>query len=474
MTDLPGSFETALADRYTIERKLGEGGMGVVYLARDLQHDRQVAFKVMKPELAAGVGRERFLREIATTAGLDHPHILYVMPYVAGESLRTRLEREKLLPIEEAVRLGSEICSAVQYASERGIVHRDLKPDNILLSAGHARVADFGIAAAMGSAAKERLTDAGSFMGTMEYLSPEQATGESLDSRSDVYAVAVMVFEMLTGEPPFTGPNATAVLAKKVTQEVPPIRPLRETVSPELEGVVIRGLARLPVDRFRTPGELGDALKQALSEGTSERIVHAGARPTASVGRKTRWVPVSIAIGLATVALAIGAFLGLRSSGAPEPERVAVLPFQDRMGDTSQTFIVAGLHEALIGQLSRRPRLAVIARTSVMAYQDSDKPVSVIADELRADALVSGSVAAVGDSLLVSIEVIEPTNQTTRLTEQYRAAVGDLAVLPERIARRVSSAMGVARAGHGIRRGGSGGAHGLPQGSVPREPRDPG
>src|SRR5213596_593388 len=261
--------QAALAGRYTIERELGRGGMATVYLAQDRKHHRQVAIKVLKPELAAALGPERFLREIDTAARLTHPHILplhdsgeaagllyYVMPYVEGETLRDRLEREGQLPLEEAVRITREVASALSYAHSHDVVHRDIKPENILLSGGEAVVADFGIARAITAAAGRHLTETGIALGTPGYMSPEQASGGGpIDGRSDVYSLGCVLYEMLAGEPPYTGPSAQVVIAKRFTDPVPSVRRLRETIPPAVDAAITRALAKSPADRFRTPAE---------------------------------------------------------------------------------------------------------------------------------------------------------------------------------------------------------------------------
>jgi serine/threonine protein kinase len=264
---------TALTGRYAIERELGQGGMATVYLAQDLKHDRKVAIKVLRPELAAVIGAERFLSEIKTTANLHHPHILplhdsgqadsflyYVMPFVEGESLRDRLRREKHLPISDAVRIATEVASALGYAHRRGIIHRDIKPENILLHDGRALVADFGIALAARSAGA-RMTETGMSLGTPQYMSPEQAMGErELTPRSDIYALGAATYEMLTGDPPFMASTAQAVVAKVMTEKPTPPSALRDTVSPNLEHAVLTSLAKLPADRFASAEEFSSAL----------------------------------------------------------------------------------------------------------------------------------------------------------------------------------------------------------------------
>ena len=263
-----------LADRYSIERELGRGGMATVYLAQDIRHGRRVAIKVLRPELAAVLGAERFLREIEIAARLSHPHILplydsgqadgllyYVMPHIEGESLRDRLDREKQLPIDDALRLAQQVAAALDYAHRREIVHRDIKPENILLHEGHALVADFGIALAVRAAAGERLTETGLSLGTPYYMSPEQATGDrQIDARSDIYSLGCILYEMLAGEPPFSGPTAQAVVARILTEQPRDLRMLRPSVPAVVERVVAKSLARLPADRYVTAAKFAEAL----------------------------------------------------------------------------------------------------------------------------------------------------------------------------------------------------------------------
>ena len=313
---------TALADRYRIERELGQGGMATVYLAQDLRHDRRVALKVLRPELAAVIGAARFLVEIKTTANLQHPHILslhdsgevqgtafYVMPYVEGESLRDRLAREKQLPVDDAIRIGCEVADALQYAHEHGVIHRDIKPENILLQGGHALVADFGIALAAAKTGGSRMTETGMSLGTPHYMSPEQAMGErELDARTDIYALGCVVHEMLAGEPPFTGPTAQAIVARVLTERPPPLRQKRPTVPPHVEEAVQVALQKLPADRFRRAADFGSALSSL--EGARRSA-------PAPIVRATRSRSVSMSAG--AVALAVAAFLLGRSTHGGSP-----------------------------------------------------------------------------------------------------------------------------------------------------------
>ncbi len=297
MTDALERLRAALADRYAIERELGAGGMATVYLAEDLRHHRQVAVKVLRPEIARALGPDRFLREIATTAQLTHPHILplldsgdadgmlfYVMPFVEGESLRQRLAREQQLPLDEAIRITIEIADALGYAHSHGVVHRDIKPENILLESGHAVVADFGIARAIDQAGGERLTETGVTVGTPAYMSPEQATGSrDLDGRSDIYSLACMLYEMLAAETPYTGPTPMAIMARKLADPLPRISVVRETVPPGVESVLAKALARLPADRYAAASDFAAALERfGEMEGGA-------VQPLAGLGRMPRW-----------------------------------------------------------------------------------------------------------------------------------------------------------------------------------------
>ena len=313
MTTPPDRLAAALADRYRLERELGQGGMATVYLAQDLRHDRRVAVKLLRPELAAVIGAERFLAEIRTTANLQHPHILplfdsgeaagqlfYVMPYVEGESLRDRLTREKQLGIADAVRIATEIAGALDYAHRHGVIHRDIKPENILLHDGRALVADFGIALAASKAGSTRMTETGMSLGTPHYMSPEQAMGErEITARSDVYALGCVLYEMLTGEPPFTGPTAQAIVAKVMTARPEPVTTIRQTVPPAVAAAVHQAIQKLPADRFTTAAEFAAAL---AGQGSSASLLQ-DAPPVPA--RRAWLLPAAIALlGIAGSALA--------------------------------------------------------------------------------------------------------------------------------------------------------------------------
>jgi serine/threonine-protein kinase len=330
-------LKAALADRYDVDREIGRGGMATVYLADDVRHRRHVAIKVLHPELAAVLGAERFLREIEIAAGLQHPHILplydsgqadtsdgsgallfYVMPFIEGESLRDRLRRESQLSVDDALQIAREVADGLGYAHSLGIIHRDIKPENILMSNGHALIADFGIARAVREAGGERLTETGLSLGTPQYMSPEQASGSpNIDARSDVYALGCVTYEMLVGEPPHTGPNPQAIMAKVLTQPVPHVREARDTVSVVMDGTIAKALAKLPADRFATAQQFGEALQQSL---TSDAVPSVATVATS----RPRWQWPAVAT-LAVVVLGALALWGPWRGGGSPPASTGVL-----------------------------------------------------------------------------------------------------------------------------------------------------
>jgi Tol biopolymer transport system component/tRNA A-37 threonylcarbamoyl transferase component Bud32 len=367
MTPTTDRLTAALAARYRIERELGAGGMATVYLAHDLKHDRKVAIKVLRPELAAVIGADRFLSEIKTTANLQHPHILplhdsgqadsflfYVMPYVEGESLRDRLTREKQLPIDDAIRIATEVAGALDYAHRHGIIHRDIKPENILLHDGRALVADFGIALAATSAG-HRMTETGMSLGTPHYMSPEQAMGDrELTPRSDVYALGAMTYEMLLGEPPFTGPTAQSIVAKVMTEKPAPLLARRERIPQEVEDAVLTALEKLPADRFATAAQFAGALTHPAA--ARPRVAQRAALPWLK-DRRT-WV----ALGVAAAALGLAGFLWSRSDDGNGLDKVVFLQksfaqqavFKARFAPDGQTIVYSAALEG------NTPRLYVI------------------------------------------------------------------------------------------------------------------
>jgi eukaryotic-like serine/threonine-protein kinase len=388
---------------YRVLRTLGHGGMATVYLAHDSRHRRPVALKVLHPDLAHALGPERFLREIEVAANLTHPHILplhdsgeaggllyYVMPYVEGESLRDRLTREIQLPVDEALQIAHEVADALAYAHGQGVIHRDIKPENILLSGGHALVADFGIARALGQAGGERLTETGMALGTAAYMSPEQASGErQVDGRSDVYSLGCVLYEMLAGEPPYTGPSARAIMAKRFSDPVPSVRRVRPAVPEGLEHAVTKALAPVAADRFATAAEFTQALQPTLATPTGT--------PSAPTGHARRHVP------LAAVALVVGIIIGVgvlfawrrtspgRDETSAGAKRVAVLPFEN-LGDSADAYFADGVANDLRSKLSQIEGLAVIARGSSNEYMGTTKTQPQIARELGVDYLLTATV----------------------------------------------------------------------------------
>ncbi|MFI5279383.1 MAG: protein kinase [Gemmatimonadales bacterium] len=348
MTSPAERLTSALADRYRIERELGAGGMATVYLAHDVRHDRKVALKLLRPELAAILGGERFLKEIRTTANLQHPHILslfdsgeadglvfYVMPNVEGESLRDRLVREHQLPVDDAIRITKEVASALDYAHRHGVVHRDIKPENILLHDGQALVADFGIAlAASRSEGGTRMTETGMSLGTPHYMSPEQAMGErEITAKSDVYALGCVLYEMLTGEPPFTGPTAQAIVARVMTEEPRSITLQRRTVPPNVEAAALTALAKLPADRFASAAQFAEALGSAAFVGAA---VTRGPATAVRGSRIPNFTRARTGVLAAAAILLVGAafLLGKRSAaGDVKPLAMQIVPGPDhRLG----------------------------------------------------------------------------------------------------------------------------------------------
>ncbi|MGQ0733322.1 MAG: protein kinase domain-containing protein, partial [Acidobacteriota bacterium] len=405
-------LNAALEGRYRIERQLGEGGMATVYLAKDLRHNRHVALKVLKPELAAAVGAERFLGEVETTASLQHPHILplhdsgqadaflfYTMPYVEGETLRQRLDREGRLSESEAVRIATDIADALQVAHECGVVHRDIKPSNILLSRGKALVADFGIARGAALADATRLTRAGVMLGTPGYMSPEQACGDpDIDHRSDIYSLACLLFEMLAGEPPYPGRTALEVLSKQATEPVPSVRSRRREISMDLDRAVVVALAKDPAQRFASMGALAAALADPRGELRG---------PTS--GTKT----------------------------------LVVLPFVNRSADPDNEYFSDGLTDEVIADLSRVSALRVISRNSAMALKGTTKDTQTLARELRVTHVVTGTVRRAGQSLRITVELVDASTDTSIWTEKFSGSMEDVFGIQEEISRQIVAALKV-------------------------------
>jgi serine/threonine protein kinase/tetratricopeptide (TPR) repeat protein len=424
-------LETVLGERYKIDRELGRGGMAVVYLARDLRQDREVAVKVLHPDLSMALGPERFRREIQVSTALSHPHILpvydsgevggslyYVMPYVAGESLAAKLHREKQLSIEDAVRITAEVAYALDYAHKRGFVHRDIKPENILLGTdGQAIVADFGIARAISATGDEKLTQTGVTLGTPAYMSPEQAMAErEIDGRSDLYSLGCVLYELLAGQTPFFGPTAQAIIARQMVGAVPSLTVVRGTIPEALEEVVLAALSKVPADRFKTAGEFGDALKEAMGALPTTRRATISRRVARS-GKKRRFPVWAIALTVFLIAAGAAAVFAYReqhpavarggaNSDMP-PQRIAVLYFDDLSNDHSLAPLATGLTEDVIGALSSVQTLDVISKNGVAQFRDAQLTSDSIAHTLHAGTLVKGSVEQAGNRVHVSVRLID-------------------------------------------------------------------
>jgi eukaryotic-like serine/threonine-protein kinase len=440
MADLRDRLQEGLADRYRLDRELGRGGMATVYLARDLKHDRPVALKVLHPELANGLGPERFLREIHLTARLDHPHILpvldsgavdqllwYTMPYVRGETLRELLRRETQLGLEEAITLTRQVAGALDYAHREGVVHRDLKPENIMIADGQARVADFGVARALagGSDGEERLTRTGVAVGTPLYMSPEQAAGGTVDGRSDVYALGCVLYEMLAGEPPFTGATPQTVIARRMLQPPLPVTQLRPGVPMSVDRAITRALAPVPADRFATPGEFARAL--------DVQVAATETRPRAILRRPWGW---AVATGL--VVAAVGAWWTSRSSAKPHPSpSVGILPFANLSDDPEKEYLSDGMTEEVIAALAKIQGLRVPARTSTFALKGRNEDVHTIGRQLNVSTVLEGSVRQAGTRLRVTAQLVNVSDGYQMWSEVYDRPAQDLVAVQEQIAQAI-------------------------------------
>jgi eukaryotic-like serine/threonine-protein kinase len=466
MTDLREQLQESLSGSYSLERELGRGGMATVYLAMDEKHHRPVAFKVLHPERAIALGPERFRREIAMAARLQHPHILsvfdsgespgghlwFTMPYVEGETLRDRLRREGQLPVADAVRIAREAAQALQYAHIHGVVHRDVKPENLLLTAdGSTLVADFGVARALegGGGETNTLTEPGVAVGTPAYMSPEQASGErQVDARSDVYALGSVLYEMLAGEPPFTGKSVQAVLSKRLATAAPPVSVLRDGISPALSAVVATSLERSPADRYPTAAAFASALDSAELGWPQS-----GAR-AATRRRFTR--VVAFAVGLVIVAgTAAAAVLAWRRSAAGAPAgpaavELAVLPFEV-VGDTANAYFASGITDEIRSKLSQVPKLRLIASASSNQYLRSAKPQEQIGRELGVRYLLTGRVqweqsANGARRVRVSPELVEVGQgraPETRWQQSYDTILADVFDVQSAVASQVADNLGV-------------------------------
>ena len=428
-------LQSRLADRYAVERELGKGGMATVFLAKDIRHDRDVAIKVLHPELSASIGADRFEREIKLSAKLQHPHILglidsgeadgllyYVMPFVKGEALRDRLDREGQLPIEDAIQIALETADALGYAHAQGIIHRDIKPENILLSGGHALVADFGIARAATEAGGQKLTQTGMAVGTPVYMAPEQSVGDAVGPTSDLYSLGCVLYEMLAGEPPFTAKNAQALMARHAMEAVPSIRIVRNTVPEEVEDTIFAAMAKVPADRPQNAAQFAELLgmplgatasRRASIRTTASRRVPTGAVRTFQAEQPLWRRPWVMALGgVIVLAAAATGYLLLKGPSAAavsdvNVRRIAVLAFEDQSKDKQLAYLADGLTDALIATLSSVPELTVRSKDAIAPYRGSTVAVDSIGRALDVGTIVRGSVEPEGDKIKVNFHVVD-------------------------------------------------------------------
>ncbi len=424
-TDIPNRLHASLGDRYRVERELGRGGMATVYLAHDLRHERPVALKVFHPELAVALG-ERFLREIRVAARLGHPHILtvhdsgdadgllwYTMPVVDGESLRQRIKREGPLPLEEAVRIGRSVAEALDFAHGQGVVHRDIKPENILLFGNEPMVADFGIALAMDAADQERLTQTGFSLGTPAYMSPEQALGDArLDRRTDIYSLGCVVYEMLAGEPPYTGPTPQAVVARRLTGPPPPLGAVRD-VPEALEQAIQKALARNPADRFATGRDFSRTLADAAASPRGSTAPRVKIRAARALSR--RWLAIASLLVLAVASALAWMTFGRSPDAAPPSEsRLAVLPFSVPAAGQFG-YLVEGMVDLLSRNLNGVGEQVTVDPGRVMSMLSADERRGVqeaergreIARRLGAGRYILGSVHAAGGHMRIQAQLFD-------------------------------------------------------------------
>ncbi len=428
------TLQLHLADDYRVERELGRGGMATVYFARDLRRQRDVAIKVLNPELAATIGADRFEREITLASRLDHPHILgfyesgnadgllyYVMPFVKGESVRDRLNREGQLPVTEAVRIVLEVADALGMAHEQGIVHRDIKPENImLLENGHALVADFGIARAATEGDAQKLTQTGMAVGTPVYMSPEQSTGEKVGPAADIYSLGCVLYEMLSGDPPFTGKNAMAIMARHAMDTVPSIRIIRQTVPDEVEEAIYAAMEKSPADRPRTTAEFAAIITTPMNETQMRRVdrmtmMRRIPTPVPVPPKVPLWKkPAAVRSALvAAVAIGVGIWQfapqarQANAAGGLDPSRIAVLYFADETSGSEYGYLADGLTESLIASLTNVQGLDVVSRGGVEQFRGSTAPLDSIGKVLNAGTIVRGELVKEGDKLRVNVRLID-------------------------------------------------------------------
>jgi serine/threonine-protein kinase len=462
------TLQNALAGRYAFERELGRGGMATVYLARDLTHSRYVAVKVLLPELAVTLGMERFLREIEVGTVLQHPRIVgvldsgsadgvlyYVMPFVEGMSLRDRLNREKQLPVDDTISIAKQVADALAYAHSKGVIHRDIKPENILLDANGAMVADFGIARAVSVAGGETLTRTGMAVGTPTYMSPEQAMGsKDVTPESDIYSLACVVYEMLAGQPPFTGPTAMALLARHSLDNVPSLKIVRGTVPDAVEDAIVRAMAKVPADRFRTATDFAAALTD--NEGAARRrqdslkakAIAAETVERPALGRRSK-TPIIIGAAVAVVLAAGGGWFALRGRTATPnvglegdfaKKNIAVMYFEDRSPKKELGYLADGLTESLIDELSAVPQLKVASRNGSAAFKGKiGTPSDSIGRTLKVGTIVTGTVEPASDGKVRVVVRVDDAQTGSQIDKtQIEQSLGNSLALQDTIARQVS------------------------------------
>ena len=457
-------LRSALADRYAIERELGSGGMATVYLAQDLKHDRKVAVKVLRPELAAALGPDRFPREIRILARLQHPHILplldsgeaegflfYTMPYVDGESLRQRIDRDGALPVPEAIRILREVTDALASAHAAGVLHRDIKPGNVMLSGRHALVMDFGVAKAVTAAGGDTLTTVGVAVGTPTYMSPEQATASvDVDARSDIYALGILAYEMLAGAPPFAGRTAQATLSAQVLEKPRLITEKRAAVSQPLADVVMRCLEKAPEDRWQTTEELLPLLEALTTP--SGGVTPTTTRPSKAVPpapptpaptpvaarRSGMVVGAGVAALLLVGALGIWKVLGNRGTGGGlhSITRVAVMPLRDISG--ADAVFAESMQDALITGIAGMKLAGVVPR-SELAEKGQSRRVRDVAAEFKVDAVMEGTVFRAGDVMRINLQLVEPQSVQHYWTASFEVNVKNVLAAQDSLVRTINS-----------------------------------
>jgi len=411
-------LENALSDKYKIERELGRGGMATVYLAHDVKHDREVALKVLHPELSSALGPDRFLREIKVAARLNHPHILplhdsgeasgflyYVMPYVEGESLRAKLNRDGKLPLDEALYLARGVAGALDYAHRQRVVHRDIKPENIMLHEGEAMVMDFGIAKAVSVASGAELTQTGMMVGTPAYVSPEQAAGEAeIDGRSDQYSLACMLYEILSGKKAFTGATAQAVLSKRFSDPVPSLRKVEPSVPDEIDEAVTKALSKDARERYSTSGEFAKALIWPKATTPAEQT---------------------------TV------------KQATAPKSIAVLPFADMSAERENGYFTDGMAEEIINALTTIQALRVASRTSSFAFKATTEDIRQVGKKLDVATVLEGSVRKAGNKLRITAQLVNVADGYQLWSQRYDREMEDVFAIQDEIAQNIVKALRV-------------------------------